>query len=184
MKCCKSAEWIRYIASKDHWHYCHYCHRPSYSMAKTCHIVSQFLFCSREWSVCPNKDHHYCHHLGLRRMMSPSRSGPAWIILSPGDLEGDISGVTGRVFFEILQHHRDQYLIRTSTISIVTDVRRIGIFSTMLLLPPFPWSITFIIIIRIIITITLELAPLGPLHSGSWSCFGASSTPLKIIFGT
>ena len=92
---------------------------------------------------------HYGHHLGLRRMMSPSRSGPAWIILSPGDLEGDISGVTGRVFFEILQHHLDQYLIRTSTISIVTGVRGISIFSTMLLLPPFPWSITFIIIITV-----------------------------------
>ena len=115
-------------------------------------------------------------------MMSPSRSGPAWIILSPGDLEGDISGVTGRVFFEILQHHLDQYLIRTSTISIVTGVRGISIFSTMLLLPPFPWSITFIIIIRIIITITLELAPLGPSRSGFLSCSAASSTPSKVIF--
>ena len=32
--------------------------------------------------------------LGLRRMMRPSRSGPAWIIFSPGVLEGDLEGVT------------------------------------------------------------------------------------------
>ena len=42
-------------------------------------------------------------NLGLRRMMSPSRSGPAWIILRPGDLDGDNSGVNGRDFFVILR---------------------------------------------------------------------------------
>ena len=55
-------------------------------------------------------------NLGLRRMMSPSRSGPAWIILRPGDLEGDSSGVNGRDFFVILRFlHRLDDRWRTCT---------------------------------------------------------------------